>query len=78
MLELAPAVYSLTYDEAVMYCFFLEHNGYRDWRMPTMYEFLFTLSLPDSYDIWVWYIGRDSIVSSPSTRHTLIPVRTVC
>ena len=40
MLEFAPiSNASLTYDEAVMYCFFLDYNGYCNWRLPTSEEY---------------------------------------
>jgi hypothetical protein len=39
MIEFAPAVYTqITYDTAWLYCSTLEHNGYRDWRLPTYKE----------------------------------------
>jgi hypothetical protein len=39
MLEIAPISDEyFTYDNAVIYCQFLEHNGHRDWRMPTWPE----------------------------------------
>jgi hypothetical protein len=27
-----------SYEEAVLYCTFLIHNGYSDWRLPTIHE----------------------------------------
>jgi|LakMenEpi03Aug12_release.lakeMendotaPanAssembly.Ray.scaffolds.fasta_scaffold673261_2 hypothetical protein len=38
MLELAPPSEKMTYDEAIMYCFWLEHDGKKGWRMPTHEE----------------------------------------
>ena len=40
MLDFAPHSRTrLTYDEAVLYCFFLDYKGHRDWRLPTEYEY---------------------------------------
>lgn len=39
MLEYAPrSTELLSYDEAVLYCMFCNHDGHRDWRMPTEAE----------------------------------------
>lgn len=39
-LTIGPVIQTrMTYDEAVMYCLFCDHNGYRDWRLPTWDEY---------------------------------------
>ena len=39
-IEVAPAAEKeMTYSEAILYCQFLEYNGYRDWRMLTKDEY---------------------------------------
>ena len=39
---------NILYEEAQMYCFMLEHNGTRGWRLPTEREY-------DVYpEIWGW------------------------
>jgi hypothetical protein len=30
----------MTYDEAIMYCFWFTYNGKKGWRLPTFHEFL--------------------------------------
>ena len=40
---------NFTYDEAVIYCFFLQIDGKKGWRLPTEREY-------NSYNnIWGWY-----------------------
>lgn len=54
MIELAPlSKEELTYDEAILYCTFLDYNGHTDWRLPTRVEYL------DVIGISGWYDGRD-------------------
>jgi hypothetical protein len=43
MLEFAPESESLmTYEEALLYCQFCNHNGHMDWKMPTAIEYFST------------------------------------
>lgn len=40
MIELAPSLNKLlTKTEAIMYCFMLQHDGKRGWRLPTAEEY---------------------------------------
>lgn len=40
MIEFAPTSKNkMTYDEALLYCQFLDYNGYNDWRMPSVVEY---------------------------------------
>lgn len=40
-IEVAPTSNEMmTYDHAKMYIMFYEHNGHRDWRLPTLNEWL--------------------------------------
>jgi hypothetical protein len=56
MIEVAPITYvKLTYEEAILYCQFLEHNGHRDWRMPTYEEYYHDKNIGAK---WSWYVGR--------------------
>ena len=67
MIERAPTALWMTYGEALVYCFFLEHNGYRDWRLPTKDEY-------HQLGIAVgWYTGRIGAIDS---RLVVWPVRT--
>jgi hypothetical protein len=39
MIELAPITQNkMTYEEAILYCQFCNHDGYTDWRLPTFFE----------------------------------------
>jgi hypothetical protein len=40
MIEFAPrSVDIMTYQEAVLYCLFLEYGGHKDWQLPTLEDF---------------------------------------
>jgi hypothetical protein len=69
MLELAPEVKQyMTYDEALLYCQFLDHNDHKDWRIPTKAEH-------DEYGIKAcWHTERTD--SFPTWN--VCPVRDVC
>lgn len=32
--------HKMTYDEAIMYCFWFTHNGKKGWRLPEINEFI--------------------------------------
>ena len=61
MIELAPQSEKImTYEEALLYCSFLDHDGNRDWRIPTFEEWIehrFDVSPKDK--LYRWYVGRD-------------------
>lgn len=46
----------MTYDAALLYCQFLDYNGYKDWRLPTYDEWNHTDDME-----WCWYINRNTI-----------------
>jgi|688.fasta_scaffold00172_105 hypothetical protein len=68
MIEIAPKSNHLLYEDALLYCAFCNHAGYKDWRMPTKEE---------------WRIYCDSIgwhLNDPSSRefrYPIIPVRDI-
>ena len=67
MIEFAPkSENQMSYAEAVLYCNFCDHDGYTDWRMPTLNEVIGTLNNG-------WYHGCKSQLSWPVT-----PVRDIC
>ena len=56
MIELAPrSEIIMTYEEAIFYCQFCDHNGYNDWRMPTFDEYFSDELLNSRVG---WYIDR--------------------
>jgi hypothetical protein len=67
MIEKAPPSKVMSYEEAILYCQFLEYNGHRDWRMPTSSEYLDTTGLSG------WFVDRKG---GFNTRN-VTPVRTV-
>lgn len=65
MIEFAPiSEYDMTYEEAVIYCRFCDHNGYKDWRMPTYEE------LKQHDMLYCWYLN-----DFDSESFEVIPVR---
>lgn len=70
MIELAPKSNKMTYDEAVLYCHFLEYDGYSDWRMPTFFEVC-------RFSMTGWYIERIEHTSFDYTTRVQ-PVRDIC
>ncbi len=68
MIEIArQSTHEMTYEEAILYCHFLEYNGHRDWRMPTHTEY------SEHPGIWGWFVNR----SSWSSSYCVVPVRDV-
>ena len=67
MIERAPEEYhkTLTYEEAVLYCFLLNIDGKTGWRLPTLRE-IFTQGL------YGWYSGDDC---NRISRGKVMPVR---
>ena len=67
MIERAPEEYhkTLTYEEALLYCFSLNIDGKTGWRLPTLRE-IFTQGL------YGWYIGDDNVRNSHGK---VMPVR---
>jgi hypothetical protein len=50
MIDIAiPSKNAMTYEEAVLYCQFLKHKGFTDWRFPTYEEYL---TYPKIADCW--------------------------
>lgn len=71
MIQIAPkTAYEMTYEEALLYCAFCNHNGYSDWRLPTQHEYEGGIGLTMS-----WYINRIIAHDTP-TWHTT-PIRDV-
>ena len=75
MIEFAPTTANMiTYDEAVLYCFFCNYNGHTDWRLPTEYEYSEYLTGSFCWDI------ADANYIDPLGRvayRIAIPVRTL-
>lgn len=71
MIERAPmSEKRMTYDDAVLYCQFLEYNDHRDWRMPTRSEWVKLECKPRV----TWY---QEIIREESVRRCVHPVRAV-
>ena len=55
MIEIAPSDTTeneMTYEEAILFCSFLEYNDHRDWRLPTHEEWR-------EHNLTGWYIARE-------------------
>lgn len=72
--EIAPETENLmTYDDALLYCQFLEYDGYRDWRMPTEEEWINL----DHIQLMSWW--RDDVnIKNDGIFLSVVPVRDVC
>lgn len=69
-IETAPLSKSMTYEEAILYCQFLEYNGHKDWRMPTKAE-EYNVSNRSG-----WYLG--DVFSQFNFTYPVAPVRDAC
>jgi hypothetical protein len=70
MIEFAPTFFpELTYDEAWVYCVTLEHNGHKDWRLPTFVEW------SNSSELLGWY---ENSTSHETAVRIVCPVRDTC
>jgi hypothetical protein len=71
MIERSPEEYhkTLTYEEALIYCFSLNIDGKTGWRLPTLRE-IFTQGL------YGWYTGDDNVRNSNS-HGMVMPVRDI-
>ena len=71
-IEIGPRVSTpIHYDEALLYCMTLSHNGYYDWRLPFAREAIFESA------IWV---DENAVLypkSHPYAKYPTIPVRDI-
>ena len=71
MIEIAPpSEYQMTYDEALWYCLWFEHDGKKGWRLPTTEEWALTSSIP----VYSW---RQNDHRTFQKTMTVVPVRTI-
>ena len=71
MIELAPSTENeMTYEEAILYCQFLEYDGHRDWRIPTKKEWS-----DYRYNIWGWHKHYGVLIMH--VKHIVTPVRDI-
>ena len=69
MIALAPrSEYRMTYEEAILYCQFLEYDGHRDWRIATSEEYSTQLTTG-------WYLNDP--VQQTNYSYYVIPVRDI-
>lgn len=69
MIALAPRSRDeMSYDQAILYCTFCNHNGHKDWRMPRYKEYL------EHNGIIGWYLNRDE---DEYNTWCVIPVRDI-
>jgi hypothetical protein len=69
MIEIGPvSTERMTYDNAKLYILFYEYNGHRDWRLPTLQEWI------NRKDVYGWDDKEPSIDYGPEFRY-VTPVR---
>lgn len=51
--------YITNYHAAVLYCKFLDVDGYKDWRLPTYEEYMECIAMNNSY---TWYHIEEPII----------------
>jgi hypothetical protein len=61
----------MTYDEAVMYCFFYSQDGKKGWRMPTGDEY------DEYYELARSWYQDDTLKDDPDETWLIIPVRDI-
>jgi hypothetical protein len=69
MIELALRTRKvMSYDEALLYCQFLDYDGHKDWRLPTWVEY------NEYSSLYGWYVNR-----SPGSfpYYSVTPVRDI-
>lgn len=66
-IEIAPTAPRMSFNEALLYCQFLEYRGYKDWRLPTFNECVELGSIG-----WSTNDREDN-----KSKHTVVPVRDV-
>ena len=77
MIEFAPgSEREMTYDDAILYCQFLEYNGHRDWRLPTRQEYEADIA-NGSAMAWRWFTNRNIDHSAAFTTYWVLPVRDI-
>ena len=75
-----PTIQRMSYDDAVLYCQFCNHDGYTDWRMPTRTEY-YELHLQYGTKVYktlsgCWYISHVPVEYVPGYAPAL-PVRDI-
>lgn len=56
----------LTYDDALLYCTFCNHDGFNNWRLPTKEEY------HNTHGIYGWYLDDQA-----QGKFTVTPVRSI-
>ena len=73
MIDIAPSSSNtMTYEEALLYCQFLEYDGHRDWRMPTEEEWINL----DHIELMSWWFD-DINIKNDDIFLSVVPVRDI-
>ena len=62
-----PSINKMTYEEALLYCTFLDYRGQNDWRLPT----------EDEVDGNRWFVWNLDDKSNHNTIWSVVPVRAI-
>jgi hypothetical protein len=67
MIEIAPksTEVSCNWEAAELYCQFLDHNGYNDWRLPTMEELKVIYDIDNDFTTGCYWSSTDINEQSP-------------
>ena len=66
----------MTYDEAVLYCLFLDLNGHKDWRIPTVTELSYA-GIDNYYLYWTDQTNPLLWGGRGPSRYYVKPVRSI-
>jgi|LakMenE18May11ns_1017448.scaffolds.fasta_scaffold9959551_44 hypothetical protein len=69
MIEIAPRSGLVLLEDAILYCQFLNYNGYADWRMPTWTEWI------EYTQIHGWHNQSQSLYNRKGLSLVVYPVR---
>jgi hypothetical protein len=72
MIEMAKSSssVSMSYNDALLYCQFLDHGGHKDWRMPTEAEH-------EEHHLYGWWYTNDERIRITEAKLKVMPVRTI-
>jgi hypothetical protein len=62
MIDIHDLGISTDYTTAWLICLTMEHNGHKDWRLPTWYDYINSAELHDCWyedDFYTVYIGKN-------------------
>lgn len=78
MIEVAPrSAYMMSYDEAILYCQFLDYNGHKDWRMLTRQEHSEYRNEIYGLNVHAQWVQSDDLQYPGNIKYWVYPVRDI-